>query len=135
MGPSLRVLLAEDHPLVRESIARLLCTSCTIAGSVDRGDLVLEAVERLKPDAVVLDISLPGRSGLQLLPDLRFAHSELLIILLTNHDSPAYREAAKERGADAYVLKQNAASDLLPALRSAAEGHQRANSLSSQLKA
>lgn len=114
-----RVLLAEDHPLMQEMIAKFLSEQFEVVEIVGRGDQVLEAVVRTQPDAIVLDVSLPRRSGLQVLPQLRQHRSSLAVVVLTTHLSELYREEAFRRGADAYILKENAAEELLPAVCSA----------------
>lgn len=114
-----RVLLAEDHALLRDELVTLLGRECDVVEVVTRGDeLVARAVE-VRPEIALVDISLPGRSGLQALPALRAALPDLYIVMLTAHDDPLYREEARRRGADEYVVKWRAAEDLPPAIRRA----------------
>ncbi len=115
----LRVMLAEDHPLIREVIQRLLALEYDVVETVERGDELLPAALRARPEVVVLDISLPGLSGLQALPSLRAQLPETCLIVLTVHNSPFYRQEAFQRGADGYVVKGRAFTDLLPALAGA----------------
>ena len=105
---------------MRAAISSLLSEHCTLIGAADRGDVVLALVADLRPDVVVLDISLPGQSGLQLLPELRRQHPSMGIVMLTSRDEPLFREECARRGADGYVLKDRAAEELWPALRHAA---------------
>ena len=115
----MRILLAEDHSLMQERIVALLSEAHDVVSIVNRGDQILDAALRCTPDAAVLDVSLPGRSGLQVLPELRDRNPSLAIVMLTTHDSPIYREEAFDRGADAYVQKRDAVEELLPALHAA----------------
>ena len=115
----MRVLLAEDHPMMQERIAALLSETLDLVCVVDRGDQVLDQMLRCRPDAVVLDVSLPGRSGLSVLPELREKNPWLAVVILTTHESPIYQEEAFNRGADAYVFKRNAVQELLPAIYAA----------------
>ena len=118
--PYLRILLVEDHPQMRAAISTLLDRYCIVIGTVERGDMVLLKAAGLRPDVVVLDISLPGQSGLQVLPELRSQHPSVGIVMLTNQDQPIYREQAAQRGADRYVLKDRASEELWPAIQDAA---------------
>lgn len=115
---STRVLLVEDHPDVRVALLSLLSREYTMLSTVHRGDEVLDAARRLGPDVVVLNVSLPGRSGLQVLPDLRRLLPNAVIVMMTAHDEPAYRTAALRLGADAFVSK-SAGHGLLDTVRSA----------------
>ena len=123
-----RVMLAEDHPLMREAIQRLLAAEYDLVGTVERGDELLAAAHRELPEAVVLDVSMPGLSGLQVLPSLRAQLPGMCLIVLTAHDNAFYRREAFQRGADGFVVKGRAFTDLLPALEralSAKEGRAR----------
>ena len=102
---------------MREAVSRILQAECDLLGHVDHGSAVLAAAKKHRPDAIVLDISLPGMSGMALLPMLRSLLPGTVIVMLTNHASAEYIEEAFRRGADGYVLKNDAHRDLLPALR------------------
>jgi DNA-binding NarL/FixJ family response regulator len=91
-----------------------------VAGAIERGDQVLQEVAALQPDVVVLDVALPHRSGLKVLPELRRAYPLVGIVMLSNRSEPIYREEAARRGADAYVVKDRASAELWPAIRAAA---------------
>ena len=112
----MRVLLAEDHRHFQEAITPVLAQSFDVVGVIEHGNDVLKAAARVQPDIVVLDIALPGRTGLQLLPDLRQALPQASIVMLTTYTEPLYREEALRRGADTYVTKHRAARELLPAI-------------------
>lgn len=111
-----RILIVEDHPQVLEAIVRIVAGTYEVAGKISRGDEVVEAALLLQPEVILLDITLPGRSGIQLLPELRMLLPNLCIIMLTNHIHPAYRSTALELGADAYVDKAKAVQSLLPVI-------------------
>ena len=105
---------------MQAAISALLNRYCIVVGTTERGDTVVPMAAKLRPDVVLLDISLPGQSGLQLLPELRRLYPSLGIVMLTNQDQPIFREEAARRGADGYVLKDRAADDLWPAVQNAA---------------
>ena len=112
-----RVLLVEDSAPMRDAVGRILSVEFDLLGYVDDGHNVLAAAREHQPDIVVLDISLPGMSGLAALPLLRAALPGATIVMLTNHGGEDYVEEAFRRGADGYVLKNEAHQALLPAIR------------------
>jgi DNA-binding NarL/FixJ family response regulator len=114
-----RILLAEDHPLMGDAIASVLCREFEVIAIVQNGNDVLPAAEEHSPEAIVLDVSMPGRSGLQILPELRIRSPFTAIIILTAHCESIYMEEAFRRGADEYVLKHNLLKDLLPSISTA----------------
>jgi DNA-binding NarL/FixJ family response regulator len=114
-----RVLLAEDHALLRAEVEKLLARECELVAVVVRGDELLARATEVRPDVMIVDISLPGRSGLQALPSLRAALPDAHIVMLTAHDDPLYREEALRRGADEYVVKWHASAELMPAIHRA----------------
>ena len=111
-----RILLVEDHPQMSEAIASVLSREHDLIAIVGNGNEILPATERLSPEAIVLDVSMPGRSGLQILPELRIRMPFVAIVVLTAHSEPIYIEEAFCRGADGYVLKCNLIKDLLPTI-------------------
>src|SRR5687768_14376734 len=99
----IRLLLAEDQVMVREALAALLSLEpdIEIAAQVGRGDEVLDAVAAHRPDVALLDIEMPGQSGLDALEGLRAGHPALKVVILTTFGRPGYLRRAMESGADA----------------------------------
>jgi two-component system, NarL family, response regulator DegU len=124
-----RVLLADDLLQIREIVAEVLGFECDIVGSVENGQQAIEAVARLKPDVVVLDISMPGLNGFQVASRLRNSGCRAKVILLTVHEDKELIEAAHAVGAASYVFKSRIDTDLLPAVQSALQGNTFASSL------
>jgi DNA-binding NarL/FixJ family response regulator len=114
-----RVLLADDHPRILESVRALLAGEFDVVGEVLDGATVLAEATQLGPDVVVLDVSMPRGSGLQSLSLLRERLPSAAIVVLTTHQEPIYREQALASGADAYLVKAQAALDLIPAIQRA----------------
>jgi len=115
----MRVLVAEDNAQWRSIIAGVLN-----AGHVDyveRGDRILEAAEKLHPELITLDVSMPGQSGLNVLPRLRTLLPHAIIVIVSATATPLYREEAFARGANGYVEKTRVHSDLLRTIASARE--------------
>lgn len=119
-----RVLLADDHPDIREAVAALLNPEFDIVGSVTNGRDGLAAVLSLKPDILITDISMPILDGIQLAFQLRDLGCTTKIIFLTVHSDRDYLEAAFSAGVVGYVLKSNIVTDLLSAIQAALEGRQ-----------
>ncbi|MBV9761111.1 MAG: response regulator transcription factor [Acidobacteriaceae bacterium] len=117
-----RVLVADDQALVREALCQILEPEFNVIGEADNGKAAIEETERLKPDLVLLDISLPIVSGMEAASRIRAVLPQIRIVLLTEHAGPEYVEAALERGVSAYCLKSAAVSELPEALHNAMRG-------------
>ncbi len=117
-----RVLLADDHADVPAVVARLLDGEYEVVGTVADGKDLLREVARLRPDVVVLDISMPSMNGIEAARRLKAAGDAAAIVFLTVHTDPDYVRAALATGALGYVVKNHLASDLFPALKEALAG-------------
>ncbi len=112
----IRVLLADDHEAMLERIARLLKTECDVVGTATDGQEALEAAQDLKPDVLVLDISMPVMNGIETAYRLKVAGTDVRIVFLTVHDDPDFAREALEAGGLGYVIKTRIASDLMMAI-------------------
>ena|SRR5215472_2347403 len=114
-----RVLLADDHSLVLERVLSLLKPNFQVVGTATNGrDLVTEAL-RLRPDVIVLDVSMPILTGIEAAHELREAGSEAKLVFLTVHDERDIAEACFAEGALGYVTKSRLRRDLIPAITEA----------------
>ncbi len=111
-----RVLLADDHVLVREGFNKLLEEHCQVIGSVEDGRALLAAAEQLQPDIVISDISMPKLNGLDAARRLQKMVPRPRIIFVTVHADQDYVAQAFKAGASAYLLKRSAGSELLQAI-------------------
>lgn len=93
-----------------------------IVGEAEDGESLLRLVEEVEADVVLLDVRMPGMGGLEALPDLRSAHPEVKVVILSMHDEPAYVTKAVELGANAYLLKNTDRDELLRAIHLVVEG-------------
>ena len=116
------VLLADDHEEFLGVVARHLEPHFDVIRTVGNGQAMLDEATRLKPDVVVLDISMPVLNGLEAARKLKATGSRAKIVFLTVHADQDYVRAALGAGAVGYVLKSELASDLLPCLREALLG-------------
>jgi DNA-binding NarL/FixJ family response regulator len=117
-----RVVLADDHPAALAQAARVLSEHAQIAGMVSNGFELLEAAERLEPDIIVLDISMPGLGGFDAARRLKQNDSRSKLVFLTVWEDPDFVREALALGAEAYVVKSRLASDLLHAVSEAMSG-------------
>jgi DNA-binding NarL/FixJ family response regulator len=112
-----RVLMVDDHPAVAKAISRLLSLDCEVVGIIIDGSAALEAVQRLEPDVVVLDMNLPNINGLEACRQIARAHPGTKVIVFTAMTDPGMRERALAAGASAFVSKL-ATEELLAAIES-----------------
>jgi DNA-binding NarL/FixJ family response regulator len=100
-----------------ERVAGLLKTECDVVGTATDGQQALEAARDLKPDVLVIDISMPVMNGIETAHHLKEAGVEVRIVFLTVHDDPDFAREALKAGALGYVIKPRIASDLVAAIR------------------
>jgi DNA-binding NarL/FixJ family response regulator len=117
-----RVLLVDDNETILERASATLSRACEIVGTVKDGPAALEAVRALRPDVIVLDISMPGMSGLEVAGRLRREGSIVPIVFLTIHDDEELVQAAQAAGGIGYVSKTMLPSDLIVAVNEARAG-------------
>jgi DNA-binding NarL/FixJ family response regulator len=118
-----RVVLADDHALVRGAFEKLLAAECDIVGQVGDGRALVAAVETLKPDVVVLDISMPLLNGLEAGRQIKQKSRDVKLVFLTMNEDPDLAAEAFRAGASGYLLKSSAASELMTAIREVTQGH------------
>ena len=114
-----RVLLADDHEAMLARTAEALTGECLVVGKVRDGHELLAQAERLHPDVIVLDITMPRLDGIEAARQLRRSHPDARLVFLTVHEDADYARAALDAGGLGYVVKSRLASDLLPAIRAA----------------
>jgi DNA-binding NarL/FixJ family response regulator len=119
-----RVIVADDHPSMLERIVTMLSTEHEIVAAVTNGQAAVDAAKVLQPDVVILDISMPLLSGLEVAARLVNGHETPRIVFLTVHEDPEFVEAARSVGARGYVLKKMLIADLLPTVRLVLDGQQ-----------
>lgn len=120
-----RLLIVDDHEIFRRGLRALLEPSSEwqICGEAVDGVDAVEQCKTLKPDIVVLDVSMPRLNGLEAARLIRRENPESKIIIITQHDSPQIRSAAHEAGARAFVTKSAVGSELVSALRNLIQTH------------
>jgi len=119
-----RVIIADDHTVVRNGLRHILerASGFEVVGEASRGTEVPHLVRELSPQVILLDLSMPGRNGLELIRQLRADHPALRILVLTMHAEEQYVVRAFRAGAAGYLTKDSAATELVEALRKVASG-------------
>jgi DNA-binding NarL/FixJ family response regulator len=119
-----RVLLVDDHPIVRQGLALLIEREAdlSVCGEAEGAHTAFHAIETLRPDIVLLDISLNGPDGLEVLKEIRVKTGSLPVLILSMHDESIYAERAMRAGANGYIMKQEATEKVLIAIRRILQG-------------
>ena len=118
-----RTLLADDHPLTLEGLRAFLEPHIEILGTVTNGRALLDSALALKPDLIILDITMPLLNGIDAVGQLKKNLPAAKVVFVTMHANPAYVEAALAAGASGYVLKSAAREELLLAIRTVLDGN------------
>jgi len=114
-----KVFIVDDHPLLREGLSRLinLQTDMSICGVAGTAHEALKSIQELKPDIVILDLTLSGSNGLDLIKDMKSRSVKSLILVLSMHDESLYAERVLRAGAKGYIMKEEASREVLKAIR------------------
>ena len=129
-GNRRRILLADDHPLLLERVAKFLQSTFDVVGVAHNGLEMVEEAKRLNPDIIVADISMPKLDGIEAAHQLREMGARATIVFLTIHESPEFVEACLAEGALGYVVKSQMKKDLIPAINAALSGQRFVSSTS-----
>jgi DNA-binding NarL/FixJ family response regulator len=118
------VLIVDDHPVVIEGLRKVLATAgdLSVAGEAHDAASAIEATKSLNPDVILLDLRMPGASGVQVVRRLREMESRAAVIILTSYGDQAYVRQALEAGADSYLLKSTPPEQLITAIRNGVRG-------------
>lgn len=121
---SYRILLVDDHPLLRAGLRQVITSDprFVVAGESSAGDEALRMASELRPDILILDVDLPGMDGMTVMRELQARGLQMPVVVLTMHKRESLLNEAIDLGASGFVLKDNAVTDLLEALRATARG-------------
>jgi two-component system response regulator NreC len=124
MNEKRRIVLVEDHTVVREGLRMLLAShpDLEVVGEAGDGREAVECVENLRPALVLMDLSMPGKDGMEAIREIKRRFPETRILALTVHDSEEYVLVALKAGADGYILKKATHAELVMAIRSVLAG-------------
>lgn len=121
---SYHIVLADDHAMFRQGLKRILeeRSDLQVVGEVDCGLELLKLLEKLVPDLIILDISMPNLRGLEAIREIKMTHSNVKILVLTMHKDMEYLHQAITAGAEGYLLKEDADSELFSAIDRVRQG-------------
>jgi two-component system response regulator NreC len=121
---AIQILIADDHAVLRSGLKMMLESQpdMKVIGEAGTGWEILDLVKDIKPDLCLLDLSMPGIGGLEIIPDLKKIAQAMKILVLTMHDDESYVRAVLKSGAHGYILKKAADIELLTAIRYVANG-------------
>jgi len=119
-----RILIVDDHPMMRQGLAQLINSEpdLTVCCEADTARQAFDAIARGQPDLALVDISLPDKSGLELIKDLRAIHPDLRVLVVSMHDESLYAERVLRAGGRGYVMKQEGGKKLMEAIRHVLSG-------------
>lgn len=119
-----RVLLVEDHPLFRDQLAQLINREprMSVCGEADNIHTALELIESRRPDVAIVDLTLKGPSGLELIKNLKAREIETPVLVLSMHDQALYAERVLKAGARGYITKNEASKEVMTALQAVLRG-------------
>jgi DNA-binding NarL/FixJ family response regulator len=114
-----RLLIVDDHPILRKGLSMLINQEpdLVVEGEAEDGRRVMEMVETMRPDLVIIDISLPGMDGIDLLKNIKIRYPDLPTLVVSMHDEALFAERALRAGARGYIMKQEAVEKVLTGIR------------------
>lgn len=114
-----RIIVVDDHPIVRQGLALLINREpdLVVCGEAEEAMGAMHVLDSARPDVVIVDISLNGPDGIDLLKNIRLSHPILPVLILSMHDETIYAERALRAGANGYIMKQEATENVLVAVR------------------
>jgi len=121
---AMRVLIVDDHPLLRKGVSQLIDQEkdLIVVGEAEDAHKAISAIENSKPDIALIDISLSGTSGIELIKNIKARFPKLKMLVLSMHDESVYAQRALRAGASGYIMKQEGTEKVLLALRKVLQG-------------
>jgi DNA-binding NarL/FixJ family response regulator len=123
--PQRRIFIVDDHPVFREGLVGLLNaeSDLSVCGEADTAEKSLKAVGRLKPELMVVDLGLPGKSGLDLIKEIRASKLKVKLLVVSMFDEALYADRVLRAGGDGYIMKQEDPEEIIHAIRDVLDGH------------
>ncbi len=124
MSQKKKILIVDDHPILRKGLSMLINQEpdLTVVGEADTAQKAFEVMDTVKPDLLIVDISLPGIDGIELIKMVRLRNKDLLSIVVSMHDESLFAERALRAGARGYIMKQEALEKVLIGIRKVLAG-------------
>lgn len=123
--PLRKVFILEDHPVFREGLVQILNNErdLKVCGAAENAEAALRAVPKLKPDLILVDIGLTGKSGLEFIKEIRAVNRSVKLLVVSMHDEALYADRVLRAGGDGYIMKQENPEELVHAIRDVLAGH------------
>lgn len=120
-----KVFILEDHPIFREGLVQIVNNEpdMKVCGAAESAEATLRSVSKLKPDLILVDIGLTGRSGLEFIKELRTVNRSVKLLVVSMHDEALYANRVLRAGGNGYIMKQENPEELVNAMRDVLEGH------------
>ncbi|HEV3099529.1 MAG TPA: response regulator transcription factor, partial [Candidatus Udaeobacter sp.] len=114
-----RIVIVDDHPLFRKGLEQLIQSEggFAVCGEANNAPEAMDVIRKLNPDLAIVDLSLPGANGIELIKNIRAEFSKLPILVLSMHDESLYALRALRAGAEGYVMKHEAMANVIQAIR------------------
>lgn len=119
-----KVLIVDDHPILRKGLTLLINQEpdLIVCAEAEHAQMALDVIDNVAPDMAIVDISLPGIDGIELIKMLRLRHKDLPVLVVSMHDEALYAERSLRAGARGYIMKQEALEKVLVAIRKVLDG-------------
>ena len=119
-----KILIVDDHPIMRQGLAQLINheRDLAVCGEAESAHAAMQAIVEYRPDLVTVDITLPGKGGMELIKDIRVQHPALAMLVVSMHDESLYAERVLRAGARGYIMKQEGGMRLMQAVRQVLSG-------------
>ncbi len=124
MSVKTKILIVDDHPMMREGLGHLIANEpdLTICGEAEESTQAMRQIEEFRPDLVLSDLTLPGKSGLEMIKDIQTQYPEIKVLVISMHDEELYTERVLKAGARGYVMKQEGGKRILEGIRTVLRG-------------
>jgi DNA-binding NarL/FixJ family response regulator len=125
MDPRKKILIVDDHPVFRQGLAQVVDSEedFFVCGQAGTAAAAMDAIRELDPDLVLVDITLPGKNGLELLKEVRNTNSKAKVLVISMHDEALYASRVLQAGGDGYIMKQEDPGEIVDAMRDILAGH------------
>ncbi|MDD3845683.1 MAG: response regulator transcription factor [Syntrophorhabdaceae bacterium] len=119
-----KILIVDDHPILRKGLTLLINqeSDLVVCAEAENAQMALESIEKVVPDMAIVDISLPGIDGIELIKEIRLRHKDMAVLVVSMHDETLYAERSLRAGARGYIMKQEALEKVLVAIRKVLDG-------------